>query len=70
MNGYKFDQNATEPVKVGYEKSYSGQINSYIDRFPWSQKMTHEIITEWEKYKDFLKVPDPVKEAKLKEETP
>lgn len=60
-NGVVLDEKAgaSAPHLSRYDKSYSGIINSYIDRFPWSQKATHEIIEEWSKYKDFLKVPNP-----------
>ena len=47
-------KDSEEPYLVKYEISYSGIINSFVDRFPFNQKLAHEMLAEWDKYKGFL----------------
>jgi len=44
---------------IGYPETFSGVINSFIDRFPFDEKLFNQINGEWSKYKSYLRVKPP-----------
>lgn len=48
---------AKTPVSmVEYKEDFEGIISSYIDRLPFSERMYHQWVEEWDQYKSYIRV--------------
>ena len=53
-NLVRYNEKVIEPAV--YPESFEGIIHSYADRFPATQALLNQIVTEWDKTKTLLRV--------------
>lgn len=62
-------QSTMKAELVSYKESFEGIISSFQDRLPYSEAMVHQWINEWNRYKDYLRVPALPREKNAEEKS-